>query len=123
MTSDDESYEYSTASDAENSALDRSSKRIKIASNTGNSMMSVDEIETENSALILRVVPEFLLENILGLLLASHRFISPVSRRFRDLYAAVAEDKKKNMTYKYSCNCEDALELYLKEGLGLEVRD
>mmetsp|Transcript_27333 Transcript_27333/g.54699 ORF Transcript_27333/g.54699 Transcript_27333/m.54699 type:complete len:414 (-) Transcript_27333:47-1288(-) len=107
--SDNESYEYSSASDTENSALCGSSKRIKVAS------------DTENAALILRVVPECLLKNILGLLPASHRFVSPVSRSFRDLYAAAVEDKKKNRTCKYTCNSEDALELYLQEGLRLGV--
>jgi len=115
---DAESYEYSSVSDTENSAPDRPSKKIKV----GNSAMSVAEIDTENSALILRVVPKCLLKSIVGLLPASHRFVSPVSRSFRDLYAAVVEDKKKNMTCKYSCNSEDALELYLKEGLGVRDR-
>jgi len=66
--------------------------------------------------------PEDLLRVVLNMLPNSHRFVSPVNRKFRDTYAlVVAQDhgkkneKKKDATCKYVISSEAALELLLNE--------
>eukprot|EP00588_Corethron_pennatum_P026107 CAMPEP_0194321338 /NCGR_PEP_ID=MMETSP0171-20130528/17552_1 /TAXON_ID=218684 /ORGANISM="Corethron pennatum, Strain L29A3" /LENGTH=211 /DNA_ID=CAMNT_0039079179 /DNA_START=367 /DNA_END=1002 /DNA_ORIENTATION=- len=46
---------------------------------------------------------------------ASHRFVAPVSRTFRDLYDSAVDERRRNRTYKYSIISVRALELYMDE--------
>ena len=66
---------------------------------------------------ILHALPPEVLHRTFGLLPAAHRFVSPVCRHFRDLYAAAVADKKNtNHTDKHSIATEAALTLYREEG-------
>lgn len=64
---------------------------------------------------IADALPEDILIATFEMLPASHRFISPVCRQFRDLLEDTTEKKKKNRTYKYSIVTEGALQQYLEE--------
>eukprot|EP00588_Corethron_pennatum_P032747 CAMPEP_0194349390 /NCGR_PEP_ID=MMETSP0171-20130528/107064_1 /TAXON_ID=218684 /ORGANISM="Corethron pennatum, Strain L29A3" /LENGTH=266 /DNA_ID=CAMNT_0039116835 /DNA_START=101 /DNA_END=897 /DNA_ORIENTATION=- len=72
--------------------------------------------------LINTVLPPDPLRMIFRALPASHCFIAPVCRRFRDLYGDATKEKKKKKhetyedpTYKYSIVSEAALQLYVEE--------
>eukprot|EP00588_Corethron_pennatum_P012218 CAMPEP_0194265274 /NCGR_PEP_ID=MMETSP0169-20130528/584_1 /TAXON_ID=218684 /ORGANISM="Corethron pennatum, Strain L29A3" /LENGTH=145 /DNA_ID=CAMNT_0039005711 /DNA_START=142 /DNA_END=576 /DNA_ORIENTATION=+ len=74
--------------------------------------------------LITEVLPCDILMMTFEMLPVSHRFLSPVCRRFRDLYGEIHQGKKSNTfknslkkqeTYKYSIATEVSLELYLEE--------
>jgi len=60
--------------------------------------------------------PKCILKMTLGMLPASYGFVAPVSRKFRDLYNEVIQEKKKNRTYRYSISSEAALQKILNEG-------
>merc|ERR1719469_280880 len=66
---------------------------------------------------IITALPSDPLKIIFKFLPASHLFIAPVCRRFRDLYgdARKEEKKKKYATFKFSIVTEAALQIYLKE--------
>eukprot|EP00588_Corethron_pennatum_P027442 CAMPEP_0194316962 /NCGR_PEP_ID=MMETSP0171-20130528/13704_1 /TAXON_ID=218684 /ORGANISM="Corethron pennatum, Strain L29A3" /LENGTH=356 /DNA_ID=CAMNT_0039073385 /DNA_START=31 /DNA_END=1101 /DNA_ORIENTATION=- len=65
--------------------------------------------------LIHTVLPPDPLRMIFRSLPASHLFLAPVCRRFRDLYRDSIEEKKKHQTYKYAITSEAALQAYLKK--------
>jgi len=67
---------------------------------------------------IVKEFPEDLLRKVLGTLPASHRFVAPVCRTFRDIYGTVCAGKKKetNATHRCSVSSDAALRLYLDEG-------
>jgi len=70
--------------------------------------------------IITEALPDELLKMTLGMLPASHRFVSPVNRKFRDLYYEVMHgDKKKkwktNFTFMFSISSEVALQQCLDE--------
>eukprot|EP00588_Corethron_pennatum_P010110 CAMPEP_0194273136 /NCGR_PEP_ID=MMETSP0169-20130528/6541_1 /TAXON_ID=218684 /ORGANISM="Corethron pennatum, Strain L29A3" /LENGTH=243 /DNA_ID=CAMNT_0039015997 /DNA_START=389 /DNA_END=1120 /DNA_ORIENTATION=+ len=75
----------------------------------------VDNPEGSAHNYIIEVLPEDILKRIFKKLPNAHRFAAPVCRKFRDLYVATVDEKKKNTTYKYCVSTEAALTLYLSE--------
>jgi len=66
--------------------------------------------------LIITALPADPLKMIFRALPASHSFVAPVCRRFRDLYGdAKKEKKEKHTTYIYSIASEAALQTYLED--------
>lgn len=67
----------------------------------------------------INFLPPDLLKMTFAMLPASHIFVSPVCRLFRDLYAEASPDENiygdKKTTYRYSISTEASLELYLKQ--------
>jgi len=63
----------------------------------------------------IEALPDDILRKSLGMLPASHRFVAPVSIRFRNLYGAAVEKNRQNHTHKYSLSSEDALDVVLQE--------
>jgi len=65
--------------------------------------------------LIITVLPPDPLKMIFKALPASHLFVAPVCRQFRDLYGDATKEKfEKHATYKYSITTEAALVQYLE---------
>jgi len=90
-----------------------------------NSFKDYDDAQKieDNQNLITKALNEDLLKKILKKLPASHRFISPVSREFRDLYGGIISEKRKNKTHTYCIYSESALEVYLNEAKYCRFRE
>jgi len=54
-------------------------------------------------------IPDDILTKFFEMLPSSHRFVSPVCRRFRDIYGATVKKKHQNKTYRFSLESADAL--------------
>eukprot|EP00588_Corethron_pennatum_P016774 CAMPEP_0194310216 /NCGR_PEP_ID=MMETSP0171-20130528/7142_1 /TAXON_ID=218684 /ORGANISM="Corethron pennatum, Strain L29A3" /LENGTH=270 /DNA_ID=CAMNT_0039063719 /DNA_START=158 /DNA_END=970 /DNA_ORIENTATION=+ len=95
--------------------------------------MDPDDAVKENS--IARegvdILSDDMLKAVLGMLPNSHRFVSPVNKKFRDLYASVVahhdpekkSKKKRDATCKFSIASVAALRQYLDELQYIESRE
>jgi len=73
--------------------------------------------------LITKALPDDILKNVFTKLPSSHRFISPVSRTFRNLYELSTKEEFKNKTHTYSISSEPALDIYLDEAKYCRFRE
>mmetsp|Transcript_10481 Transcript_10481/g.20934 ORF Transcript_10481/g.20934 Transcript_10481/m.20934 type:complete len:491 (+) Transcript_10481:160-1632(+) len=64
---------------------------------------------------IIDTLPLALLDTTFRMLPASHRFISPVCRTFKERYAASVSDTRRDATHKYSATTENARAAYFEE--------